>query len=370
MGKYIYVEETTMMLGERHYVPVLKWKQGEQKALEALTPAIRDGITPLIEIAPIDWDFENEVPKKTIDEHLINFGDSLQRSWQLTRPVFVDLYYLDPQDRMVSNQHPLAYVLQEARTRNIGVIPVTSSNRDSAYHSEVAVANQQDHLGIAIRLNEHDFDSLQVSIDNLLTIIQVNPSEVDLIIDYQHVTPQERTRTAIFLTGLVDSLPYLSEWRNVVLCGTGFPANLSAVGANTIDQLERTEWIVWKRVVSGRIDRRPIFSDYCISSPEPFDGDPRFINMSANIRYTGDDKFIIFKGTVTRKFGNAQYHQLAAQVVSHAEYSGAPFSAGDQYIYDVSKQTDGPGNATNWRKTGTNHHLSYVVTELSTLTLP
>lgn len=40
------------MLNENHYVPILKWKQGEQKALEALTPAVRKGLTPLLEIPP------------------------------------------------------------------------------------------------------------------------------------------------------------------------------------------------------------------------------------------------------------------------------------------------------------------------------
>ncbi len=359
-----------MAFDERHYVPVLKWKQGEQKALEALSMGIRQGITPLIEIAPIDWDFENDAPKKTVDEHLVSFGETLQRSWQLTRPIFLDTYYLEPQDRMRTAQHPLGYLIQEARARNIGVIPVTGSDRDAAYNAEVVAANQRDGLGVAIRLQERDFDVLNQNIDSLLATLQVSPADVDLIIDYEHVTPQERTRTTLFLTVLINSLPYLAEWRNVILCGTAFPENLSGVTANTVDQLERTEWIIWKRIITGNLGRRPIFGDYGISNPQPFEGDPRFINMSANIRYTADDKFLIFKGMITRRYGGAQYHQLAQQVVAHREYSGPNFSAGDHYINEVAQNNDGPGNATTWRRTGTNHHLTFVVTELSNLTLP
>ncbi|MFB5761329.1 beta family protein [Paenibacillus medicaginis] len=53
-----------MAFNRRHYVPIVKWKQGEQRALETLAATSKERLTPLIEIAPIDWDFENEVQRK------------------------------------------------------------------------------------------------------------------------------------------------------------------------------------------------------------------------------------------------------------------------------------------------------------------
>jgi hypothetical protein len=38
------------MFGPRHYVPILRWKQGERLALKALRKGDRDWLTPLIEI--------------------------------------------------------------------------------------------------------------------------------------------------------------------------------------------------------------------------------------------------------------------------------------------------------------------------------
>lgn len=358
-----------MTLDRRHYVPVVKWKQGEQKALETLALTTKERLTPLIEIAPIDWDFENDVPKKTLDDHLSNFGETMQRC--LPQKAFIDLLYIHPSEKMASGLHPLAYLLQEARARQIPLVPVTSSDRDADHNAEVVAANQTDHLGAAIRITERDFDALQPTIDSLIRVLQINPNQLDLVIDYGYADSSLLTRTTLFLTGLINTLPYLNSWRNVILCGTGFPKNLSDVSANTVDQIDRAEWIIWKRIMhTSTVNRKPIFADYGISNPEPFEGDPRFINMSANIRYTADDKFIIFKGLVTRRYGNAQYHQLADQVVRHPEYSGRNFSAGDLYIDDVAKNNDGPGNATSWRRAGTNHHLTYVINELSTLTLP
>ena len=46
------------MFTQRHYVPVLKWKQGEYQALYRLSNAVKDNLTPLLEIPPIGFDFE------------------------------------------------------------------------------------------------------------------------------------------------------------------------------------------------------------------------------------------------------------------------------------------------------------------------
>ncbi|WP_256761617.1 beta family protein [Cohnella sp. WQ 127256] len=359
------------MFDERRYVPVLKWKQGEQKAIESLTITIKQGLTPLIEVAPIDWDFDNGTYKKTIDEHLDGFGEIVSRSWGIDGSVFVDLLYIEPNDRMASGQHPLGYVMDDLRLHFVKAIPVTACDRDATYNREVSTAHQQDGLGICIRLVEEDFDNLHTRIDGLLNSLHIGPTEVDLVIDYRHVDPDSRTRTTLLLTGLINSMPYLQGWRNIILCGTAIPKDLSEIGADNVGVIERTEWLIWKRLVqTNLLTRRPIFGDYGVAHPEPFEADPRLIRMSANIRYTGENKFIMFRGRDLRKNGYAQYYQLAAQVVAHPEYSGPQFSAGDHYIYEAANQVGTSGSPQTWRRAGTNHHWTYVVNDLSNVTLP
>lgn len=43
------------MFDHNHYVPVLRWKQGEQRALQQLTPVVKSSITPLIELVPNEF---------------------------------------------------------------------------------------------------------------------------------------------------------------------------------------------------------------------------------------------------------------------------------------------------------------------------
>ena len=53
-----------MRFGPRHYVPVLKVKRGEKKALASIAPMLRQHVFPLLEIV------ERKTAESTIDKHL------------------------------------------------------------------------------------------------------------------------------------------------------------------------------------------------------------------------------------------------------------------------------------------------------------
>src|SRR5947207_11870660 len=81
------------MFDHTHYVPILKGKEGEYQALSELTPTIKSKLTPLIEPIPIPYDFANEIPAKTVDEHLENFVSKIVLNWGLD-PIFFDLDWI------------------------------------------------------------------------------------------------------------------------------------------------------------------------------------------------------------------------------------------------------------------------------------
>lgn len=356
-----------IMFSETHYVPILKWKQGEQKAVEELNQNIKQCLTPLFEIPPIDWDYENDQPKKSIDQHLQNIGEALQKTWGLKRPIYIDTYWLEPHDHMENGEHPLEFIVNNASQFGINVIPVTSPNRDPEYQQIVKKINNSCNQGIGIRIDENDYENLNDSINELINTLEVTVDQVDLFIDNKYFPPEEEATIYYKSFGLINNLPHVLKWRNLILSGTSFPKNLTGIEANSVEVIPRSEWKVWKKMLQHKetLARIPTFSDYCIAHTEPFEGDPRLTMMSANIRYTAQDKFIIFKGMITRKYGFSQYHDLANQVINHEEYYGPTFSAGDKFINDVAKRNDRPGSATSWRRAGTNHHLTVVVTELS-----
>src|SRR5438067_9072130 len=141
------------MFDDRHYVPILKGREGEYAALRELQPKDRDWLTPLIEVPPIPWDFVNEAPDKSLDKHLANVPEKLFGAWGRTKPVFVDLLWVPPAERMPSGSHPLTYVFDGLRKLGVAAIPVTAPERDTDYQTAIKQAIAADQRGACIRIN-------------------------------------------------------------------------------------------------------------------------------------------------------------------------------------------------------------------------
>ena len=60
-----------------------------------------------------------------------------------------------------------------------------------------------------------------------------------------------------------------------------------------------------------------------------------------------------------------QHWDLAQVVIDSGHYLGPDFSWGDNEILRCSKKEFPGGNAHTWIKIDTNHHLAYVVAEVS-----
>lgn len=144
------------MFDYKHYVPILKGKEAEYGALQALASEVKAGLTPLIEPPPVPWDFENERPAKTTAQHLAGVGKKLATSWGTERPLFLDLCWIpEPDDE---EEHPISAVLDDARSNGVKVIPVTGIARGRPYQEAIKKALAEDRLGICFRLDPEDFD--------------------------------------------------------------------------------------------------------------------------------------------------------------------------------------------------------------------
>src|SRR5436190_1354750 len=137
------------MFSDKHYVPAIKWRQGEYLALQELQDQTRDRMTPLVDIAPIPWDFEEEAPARTLDQHLSKVPAQMEASWGVERPIFVDLGLIDSDARMASGAHPADHLFAELASMGVEAIPVTGTDHDAAYQEAVRTVFRRDDQGIA-----------------------------------------------------------------------------------------------------------------------------------------------------------------------------------------------------------------------------
>ncbi len=355
------------MFDYKHYVPILRWKQGEWLALRNLAEAERARMTPLVEITPRSVAPRRRQP--TVDQMLQKNAADIRENWG-PAPLFVDLCHLGPAIRTQSGVHPLRFLAEAARSSGVCLIPVTGLHMDSAYQSAVASVAEEDRGGASIRLirNQLALADLRKDLERLLDRLGLVPSKIDLIVDCQLID-----RTSPTLAQISASLPRLAEWRSFTVASGAFPPDLQGLQLGA-QFLPRFDWRAWRSQlnVNPRLPRRPAFGD-CTIQHAVYSEPPGRPNFSASIRYTTEDDWLIMRGEGVFHDGSPGFGQWPLNALllrDRPEFCGANFSYGDQYIYQMSHQTQRTGSAETRLRAGFNHHLTYVVRQIASLFAP
>ena len=354
------------------YVPILKGKEGEYAALEALTSEVKDLLMPLIEIPAIPYDYANERPAKSLDDHIADIPDRLRRACA-TMPVYLDLPWFGQEETLSHGKTAFESVLAGSVALGVNPVPVVSRVSTPAYMAAAKAHASATGSGSCIRLLVEDFVEdvdLDEEVKRILLLATPDGIEsTDLLIDLEDLGPSAG-RAALIARSVLSMIPNKERWRRMILAAASFPEDLSDVSAATIVTLPRHEWDLWKtlqRKPTALPRRDLIFGDYAMAHPIGKSLDPRTMRMSANIRYTTQDEWLVVKGRNVRQYGFDQYFDLCRILVERPEYSGRTYSWGDRYISDCAEAMQGPGNATTWRKVGVNHHLTLVTRGLASL---
>lgn len=360
-----------MSFNHTHYVPCLRWKQGEYQAISRLPHPTKRTFTPLIEVPEIGWDFENETEAKTIDEHLAPFAKRIYEKWGVS-PCLVDLSLIKSVRRMATGIHPVRFIFDGLRAKRCQAIPVTSFLGDTEYQREIKAASVKDKKGICLRITIEQAakSTLKNEIDSLLSTLGINSNDCDIVLDLgaPNFVPPDGFSSAI--QAILSKLPYLNDWRTFTLLGTSFPESMAVIKKGG-EIVPRYEWKLYKMLVVGLKKagvRLPTFGDYAISHPKILSKDMRSLRPSATIRYTIEDSWYIVKGENVKdeKYGKfKQYRGLSKNFIDSKYYCGPTFSWGDNFIQECASGRGKTGNLSTWRQVGTNHHIEKVIRDIA-----
>lgn len=192
------------------YTPVLKGRDGEYGALQALSPSARSVLIPLLELPPIPWDFEADQPARTIDMHLKKVAQKIQRAWGPARNIFVDLIWISETERMASGEHPLDFIFNGLRFCSVHAVPVVGLVRGNEYLDRCRSIVRTDGRGVCLRIQREDFvdfPDTRSRIDEVMHLVGVGAADVDLVLDIRSLTPSERDIRARRVAELINSLP-------------------------------------------------------------------------------------------------------------------------------------------------------------------
>ena len=355
-----------MIHAQDHYVPVLKVKRGEKRALREIHTGLRHCITPLLEIVEL-----TNLTNKTLNQHLDTAFKNLAESVQSYSRCFLDCRELQPNWPLASEE-----VFLRATAENMVFTPVTGISRNN---EDVVAAINHRHHGLALRLTRQEFESgTLVGLRSFLGRYGLTPDEVDLIVDLGPVDNMIVPGVAALAAAFLRDVPNHTMWRTFTISACAFPLSMGRVQRNSYDFVQRAEWVAWRdRLYRERqkLPSLPMFSDCVIQHPLGVEGfDPRIMQVSASVRYTWSDCWLLIKGESTRiSPATIQFPDLATSLVyGHLQqyFDQASHCNGCASIQRCADGEPGCGSPEAWRRFGTIHHITRVVQDLAALPYP
>ncbi len=353
-----------MTFGANHYVPILKVKQGEKAALARMASALASRITPLLEMV-------ERTDSKSVDNHIATAFKGLGDAVGSYPRCFIDT-------REIESDGPAAAYAVFSRAKAAGIVftPVTGLTRAA----DVGPALEHRDHGLALRLTRAEFEAGQLpsAIARFLGTHGLSPAAVDLIVDLGAVEDMVVDGIVALTKAFLTDVPNHRAWRTFTVAACAFPVSMGGVERHAHDLVDRADWLAWRdhlHTARGTLGRLPTFSDYAIQHPVGVEGfDPRIMQVSATIRYTTDEHWLLVKGESTRSVPpSSQFPLLATRLVYghlRQHFAGSAHCLGCQSIKAAADGVAGYGSAGAWRRLGTIHHLTAVMQGLQNLTWP
>ena len=373
-----------------YYIPILKWKRAEQRAIRALEDRDRDFIMPLIELVMPTVSIYKKEDKKQIKNQEETFKEVVQKfkqkrtkeispeilqSWG-PRPVFLDFTLLH--EGQLTTQlkiDSLNKIIPTGMGMGLKLIPVVNLNDDPRIKEVVCPLSKKYNQGLCLRITSSDLaniEDLNRKIKTFLIDFNVSRENIDLLVDIKEI--KEIGGMYLQFMNASQKIEKLPEWRRFIFASGSFPENLSECKFDEPTFLPRFDWQNWLRHIRGKkLIRYSNFADYSIRNPI-FNESLQYYNSTTSIKYALENDWLIMKGRV-HKYGH--YLANAKLLVEDTTYFfGEGFSWGDnniaqkaKYYYQYVKNhlTSGTGRTEDWIAWCISHHLISVINQISKL---
>lgn len=334
------------------YVPILRWKKGEQAALRQLSAPGRGDVFPLIILQNEQYKVKKETKLKPAVPSAEVFTDLVLHCWGK------GAFYLDATSLpdLPNGQHPLSDICASARTKGLELIPCTKITATGAYNAAARAANSIDQAGVAVRLDLGEVANAPQWAASWFVPLQ----ETDLIIDIggntrlvQQILPQAQAT--------VQGLYLANQWRTVTLAGSTMPLDFSGLtqGVHLIPRIEKVIW----QIISSNVPFRLDYGDYTTVPANAVSKDIPW-GYPINARYTLHDEFLICKGTSPTGFGgvdmDVQLIQHATTILNYSNRNPLSHCWADAQIDAIATGALKPSNLATWVQYSVNRHIEVV----------
>lgn len=287
------------------YFPILRWKEGERKALKRFASAFGSSTLPIIETVAGSnhW---RDIAREFYGTHIGAIAID-QR--------YGDVGLTEPESEM-----------------DIRVIPVSGKANASPGH--------------ALRLPPDKWDS----------IIGRPTRDVPFVVfDAGSREPGDYSALRRSVSSIAQEAVAEGFVAPLAFAYSSFPDSLTELDHDEVHELPRPEF-------PGRLSGL-VYSDYGIGSAEPPKPPVKGAIPHPNIRYTADDRFLVMRAHEEEQIQSVM--AVCQALVAHPAFEGVTGGWADEWIIERSEGRGGPGGPPAWREVGTFRHLSRTVRSLA-----
>lgn len=328
------------------YVPILKFRAGEQQAIKNLDEAISDQICPLFEI---------HKPKDGV-----NLSEQIAACWY-DRPFFFyptpDWYeeYEDINEWVNIPDGDFCNIC-----KNQSATPVLDLSMLDAI-SDWAFLPQQ---GVAIRIRNNEFAEVENMLNPVFSSSPLKRATTDLILDLQYAYQSDLFAKESVLKGTLPYIDGIGEYRSIIISSCSFPKELPQMEVNRIYPFPRTESQIHAKALdlTNRFHFTYVYSDYGCTNLEEIQFE-KWMSPNFKIKYSTNDEYLFIKGLPTKHGGLdvARISTLCSTLVNSGKFCGDGFSWADTCIYQLATGTaKNGGNLTTWVSYSMNHHMTLI----------
>lgn len=359
------------MFVKNAYVPIVKGKPNDLKAIEKVAASIRYGIKTLIEITPTNI-------KESTDKH-VEYFVNLVSHYAHIGDLFVDFYGLLPEETMASGENAVISGFYQLKSKNVTVTPTYGLQRNDNIWLDLREVVSAFEVGFGFRISLDDLDDQAEDtweqIIERSALLGLSESDIDIILDLRYIGEDSENRKGgatwvNYLKELViDFLAYnrnASKYRSITVCGSSALKTVSSIPKDGIDEVIRVELKLWLALCKELGESVSLgFGDYGVIHPN-FADSFKSKNPNAKIRYTIKDKTIYFRGHGLKlpTKDTEQYRELSKKVLSYKSYDFKCISFGDTYIYNCANFISEPGYLNSWVLADMNHHITYTAQQI------
>ena len=358
------------------YIPILKAKPGELKALANSKTSTSEKVLPLFDVGRLSERIKQAKRFSNTTTVTCAYLDEVAESIAGVRmgsTALVDAYQWAPNSATETGEHVIPYIYDKLALLGVKVIPVIGYDRweSTQYKSAMMQLEVPSEDFYCLRLDSHAIEDagepefFEEQLTTILDDLQIDPSRCFVLLDFGDIS--QASIEDIFDQGeqIVMQLDSFG-FRRIATAGCSLPPTIDGAvkKQNSTGKVLRKEMLLWQMLHAQYPHINWLFGDYGVRGPNTAE-DVVSPHTNGKIRTTIDKHFFIVRGhSIQIGAKGGQMYDLAKTLVESQHYLGPEFSWGDEQILKCSLGQGKPGNSTTWIAIDTNHHIAYAVAEV------